>query len=281
VTLCTREGGCLVRRHFDVFYDKDIVRGEKNKNSNTGMMALRLFLDPLRNTGASGLSVLADMAPQVTHLIFSGDTGNGFRGIPMSWFHSTIHRLYGFICEQIPLAPRHAHNDTDAHFAHLNSFFRKLMRVTFLVGASVFAKALTMATNPSLTNQRKLIKRCTVLYHRFTAAEYITVPDWLIKERDGEISVSKLGYFLLSTTSEDGKGDVFEEGIMRVRRNAPESKDDPLLVWDMRYPDQCCQVCSDREVFARLSVRDSLSTTIHTLMSINLHFSEKIFAVSE
>jgi hypothetical protein len=252
-----------------VFYDKDMVPGEKNKNSNTGMMALRLFLDPLRNTGASGLSVLADLAPQVRHLIFTGDTGNGFRGIPMSWFHSTIHHDYGFTCEQIPLAPRHAHNDTDAHFAHLNSFFRKLMRVTFLIGAAVFARALSLATNPNLTNPRKLIKRCTVLYHRFTVSEYITVPDWLIKVREGEISVSKLGYFLFSTTREDGaKGVVFEEGIMRVRRNAPELKsgDDPLLVWDMRHPHQCCQVCSDREVSRTPLCSQPSSPLVHTPM---------------
>jgi hypothetical protein len=241
----------LLRQNFDVFYDKDRVAKETNKNSNTGMMALQLFLDPTRNPANSGRSVLGDLAPAATHLIFSGDTGNGFRGIPMSWYYSTLHRQFGLTCEQIPLAPRHAFNPTDAHFAHLNCFYRKLMRVSYLCGPEEFAKALAMATSPKTTDQRKVIQRCTPVYHRFTVDDYIKPPDWLIKTRDGELSVSKLGYFLYSTTHPDGQeGAVFEEGLMRVRQYADQSAEDPLVVWDMRHPKQCCQICTDRKVLS-------------------------------
>jgi hypothetical protein len=258
VTLVTLRNGALVRQNFDVFYDKDRVFGETNKNANTGMMALRLFVDPDRNPTNTGRSVLGDLAPQVTHLIFSGDTGNGFRGIPMSWYHSTLHRQYGLSCEQIPLCPRHAHNPTDAHFSHLNCFFRKLMRVTILTGPEQFAKALALATDPTSTHQRRLIKRTTVCYHRFLVTEYITIPPWLqTTHPSADLSLMKLGYFLLSTTREDGRGDEFNEGIMRVckyaRAPSPDDPQNPLIVWDMRTPaharDAICQQCCDREVF--------------------------------
>lgn len=257
MTLVTLTNGALVRQNFDVFYDKDRTDGETNKNSNTGMMALRLFVDPDRNPNDTGRSVLGDLAPQVTHLIFSGDTGNGFRGIPMSWYHSTLYREYGLSCEQIPLCPRHAYNPTDAHFSHLNCFFRKLMRVTILTGPEQFAKALALATDPTSINKRRLIKRTTVCYHRFLVAEYIMVPAWLQKTHPAtDLSLNKLGYFLLSTTREDGQGDEFNEGIMRVCKYArtPSRGDpaDPLIVWDMRAPaharDAICQQCSNREV---------------------------------
>ena len=249
VTLVTRlPTGEKLRQNYDVFYKKEYAKGEKNKNSNTGRMALRLFVDPDRNPQGTGRSVLGDLAPEVTHLIFSGDTGNGFRGIPMSWYHSTLYGSYGLTCEQIPLSPRHAHNPTDAHFAHLNHFFRACMRVTHLIGPEQFVRALSMATNSRLTSPRKLIKRTTVVYHRFLISEYIPTPAWLEKTHPSTLSLSKLGYFNLSTTGGDGH----PEGVMRVRKYAKEGvKKDPLVVWDMKKPadgHEICQRCSDREV---------------------------------
>jgi hypothetical protein len=244
--------GERLRQNYDVFYEKEYTKGEKNKNSNTGRMALRMFLDPDRNPRQTGRSVLGDLAPKVTHLIFSGDTGNGFRGIPMSWYHSTLYAAYGLTCEQIPLSPRHAHNPTDAHFAHLNHFFRGCMRVTHLVGPEQFARALSLATDARCQAPRKLIKRTTVVYHRFLSSEYIPTPVWLEKTHPGPLSLSKLGYFLLSTTGDGGQEDLHPEGVMRVRQYAKrDEKTDPLFVWDMRKPapgHEVCQRCSDREV---------------------------------
>jgi hypothetical protein len=35
-------------------------------------------------------SLLQTLVPNVTTLVISGDTGNGFRGMPMAWFHGTL-----------------------------------------------------------------------------------------------------------------------------------------------------------------------------------------------
>jgi hypothetical protein len=125
-TITTVEGGEEKTQHVDIYYDK---KGDDtgNKNSLTGQLALRELLDPAYNDHdqANGRSLLLQLAPKTTHLIISGDTGNGFRGIPMSLYHSSLKRLYGLTVEQIPLPPRHAHNPTDQHLAHLNMFFRK------------------------------------------------------------------------------------------------------------------------------------------------------------
>eukprot|EP00808_Paulinella_micropora_P015890 g41591.t1 len=39
--------------------------------------------------------MLHQLCPNVTHLIFRGDTGNGFRGLPVCWYYSTFYSDFG------------------------------------------------------------------------------------------------------------------------------------------------------------------------------------------
>jgi hypothetical protein len=111
---------------------------------------------------------------KVETLFISGDTGpfhfhstscpmvpphrQRFRGVPVAWFHSTLSAEYGLDVEQVPLSPRRAHSSADRGIARLNKFFRRLMRLTYQRGAQQFTEALKLATDPSLTGPRRLLK---------------------------------------------------------------------------------------------------------------------------
>ena len=162
-------------------------------------------VDPAR--GKEGCSLLHQIVPTATKLILSGDTGllyarpmlntfpfckaTGF--VACLWpglnpgclfiacsacarYHGTLFKSYGLEVEQLPLPPRHAFNASDRLLARLNTFFRRLMRVCFLVGAKQFAECLAAATDPTMTSPQRLIKRCHVLYRNFTQADWIPTP---------------------------------------------------------------------------------------------------------
>jgi hypothetical protein len=181
-TLVWRPNGTKQTHSFNIFYEKkDWPNGTKNKNSSTGRMGLRELVDPACNVeGDYKKSALEDLCAGVTHLILSGDTGNGFRGVPMSYYHTMLWHLHRLVVEQIPLPPRHAWNLTDAQFARLNTFFRKLMRVGFLRGPKQFAEMLRRATDQRCTDARRLIKNCTSRFRIFRPEHNIEVPAHLI-----------------------------------------------------------------------------------------------------
>ena len=105
-----------------LFYEKT---GEKaNKNSQTAQLCLRELVDPCRSPNKNGQSRLtAIVGEEVEDFIAVGDNGNGYRGIPMSFYHNSLFKTAGLTVEQIPLCPSHAYNDSDRHIARLNTYF--------------------------------------------------------------------------------------------------------------------------------------------------------------
>jgi hypothetical protein len=267
-------------RYFNIFYEKlDRPPGEPNKNSNTGRMCLKELLDPACNVESdSKTSVLQELFPGATNLILSGDTGNGFRGLPMSYYHTMLWKPYQLLVELMILPPRHAFNLTDAHLAHLNIFFRKLMRLSFLHGPKEFCEALQRATSPRVMGARKLIKNVIARYRVFYPKDYIRLPKEQMKGKtimkqvnhyqhiyamdikiyniilslyfqNLEFGVMSLGYFNCTVAAADGSGS-FEvvEGIMRVREYADDTLDNnPMMVFNMLSKD-VCQRCSNKAV---------------------------------
>ena len=61
------------------------------------------------------------------HIIFSGDTGNGFRGYEMFKFYSHCWSRYGKRVEHMSRCPRHAENHCDRHIAHIATKARAVM----------------------------------------------------------------------------------------------------------------------------------------------------------
>ena len=161
-------------------------------------------MDPARNNvpACAGKSLLQHLCPGVTHLIFTGDTGNGFRGMPMAWYYSTFYENYGLVVRQVPLPPGHASWLKDSHFSRLWTFSRMLKRLVFLRGSDEFAAALRHATNPQMVAPRRLIKRTTVLRKIFLKQDFIKVPSIYV----GETGIMSVGYMEFSTA--DGKHPV-------------------------------------------------------------------------
>jgi hypothetical protein len=170
----------------------------------------------------------------------------------MAWFHSTLSGEYGLDVEQIPLSPRHAHSSADRGIARLNKFFRRLMRLTYLRGAQQFTEALKLATDPSLTGPRRLLKNISVKHCHFKPHDYITTPqlatctyDTTADGANESIGVMKVGHIVHLPES---------PGVVVVRRYAntsmSESKN-PALLFDLlrRSPaEQMCVPCSNIEV---------------------------------
>jgi hypothetical protein len=258
VALVTRKDEEFQRHHVVIFYDKERPDGEKNKNGNTSRMCMRELVDPDRN-GTKGVSRLREIVGDTNYIIPVSDTGNAFRGIPQCWYYSTFKRRFGLTVECIPLPPRHAHNYSDHLLARLNTFFKRLLQVAFLIGTLAFFEALNQATNPSITGPRRLVKRCTVIYCHFRVRDSIRVPKLVasiveplaIAANPGkpvDLGVMKLGYFMCTVSSPSGEA---LEGVMHVRRfaNTKEKPDaeNPLMVFDMINRD-VCQTCSNRKV---------------------------------
>ena len=131
--------------HFDFFFDqadkkmkgagKSKKDGKAKKDGQTGIYFLREFLDLNRSATENGVSMLQGAFPGIKHLIFSGDTGNGFRAYAMLDELSCVYEKYGYTVELSPLAPGHAWNRTDARIAHMNTFLRLLKARSRVFGA--------------------------------------------------------------------------------------------------------------------------------------------------
>jgi hypothetical protein len=172
----------------------------------------------------------------------------------MAWFHSTLSGKYGLDVEQIPLSPRHAHSSADRGIARLNKFFRRLMRLTYLRGAQQFTEALKLATDPSLTGPRRLLKNISVKHCHFKPHDYITPPllatctfDTTADGAKESVGIMKVGHIRHLPGS---------PGVVVVHRYADTSMSasmNPALVFDLlrRSPgEQMCVSCSNIEVLA-------------------------------
>ena len=81
-------------------------------------------LNPLRSPKKDGVALLKQLYPHGTHVILSGDTGNGYRAYEMLEALSHVFEKFAFTVELIPLGPNHAWNSSDSRIAHLNIFLR-------------------------------------------------------------------------------------------------------------------------------------------------------------
>ena len=167
----------------------------------------------------------------------------------MAWYHGTQLPRFNLHAEQMPLPPRHAFNPSDGMIARLSTFFRRLMRLGYLVGTKHFFDTLLLATNPTMVSKRRLIRNCHILYRKFTPDDYIILPQLTKKSpkdaKGKEIGVMKLAHFLHSKK---------DRGVVLVRQYADSSMSEeanPHLVWDLiRRPagTESCQSCSNRKV---------------------------------
>jgi hypothetical protein len=159
--------------HFDFFFDSANQRqlpgqeGHK-KDGQAGIYFMGELLDKAKHPTRPGeLSMLADLFPKTTHLILSGDTGNGYRAYEMLEELSTITAKHQITIELIPLAPGHAFNRTDTRIAHMNTFIRGILRSSRVIGAKAMASMFSAASDPKQANRRKFLRGKIVLLLTF------------------------------------------------------------------------------------------------------------------
>jgi hypothetical protein len=182
----------------------------------------------------------------------------------MCWYYTTLRLLYGLEVELIPLPPRHAYSCADA-LARLNTFSRKLTRLTYLFGAVQLFTALQKMADPRFTGARRLLKRLTPIFCTWTEEDFIPVPkmiksiDEAVVPPDGSstnsLGAMKLGYFLCTVKTEDGQDGETMEGVVRVAKYGdPKLPNNPVMVFDLLH-DTGCQPCSNRAVSSTLPAR--------------------------
>jgi hypothetical protein len=253
--------------HIDFFFDSgnQQQRGDEaghKKDAKAGIYFLNELVDPKRDpvAPASGglqasVARLRRKYPASTHLILSGDTGNGFRGYEMLDFLSQLQSKFGFTVELIPLAPKHAFNLTDGRIATMNTFLRGVKRVTRVLGAEQMAAAFHACTVGEQVKVRKFMQRCDVFFARVTdvvpeVARNRMMNTALFDPRlnKGKAGVMSLLYFNFSVASADGTAQ-HPAGFARVRPyGATLRMDNPTLLFCWRNDEmkQICQPCSTR-----------------------------------
>ena len=100
------------------------TRPGAKKNGETGIFFIGELLNPLRSPKKDGVALLKQLYPDGTHVILSGDTGNGYRAYEMLEALSHVFEKFAFTVELIPLGPNHAWNSSDSRIAHLNILLR-------------------------------------------------------------------------------------------------------------------------------------------------------------
>ena len=247
------------QEHVDFFFDAANQaqtagqRGAK-KNGKTGIFFLAELLSKERDPKGEGKSLMERICPGVTHLILSGDTGNGYRAYEMLQELSNVFPKYGYSVELIPLGPGHAWNRTDARIAHLNTFFNNHKSKTRLYGARGYAKCLHEASDSTKTNIRKLMHRSYVFFREVVPiqddegkgdlGEQLYHPDF--ERKGGHTGVRGLLYFNFSFFKDDKL--QYMPGYARVRVfGDPEEPDNPTYVysWCKSLSRLMCQTCSD------------------------------------
>lgn len=153
-------------KHIDYFfdaYDKKTGTGHK-KDGEAGIYFLDQLFNPEHGPGNGGVSLIHTLFPNRNSVILSGDTGNGFRAYLMLHFLSTLFVLYGWRCELIPLSPGHAFNQSDARIARINTFMRRVMRKTRVLGAEMTANLMAVACDPTRAKRREYMKNTHVFF---------------------------------------------------------------------------------------------------------------------
>lgn len=250
------------QEHFDFFFDAANQHqardddGSAKKNGKTGIYLLsQLFCKTQAPAGCQGKSLFGYYYPKVTHLLHSGDTGNGFRAYEMLDELSCFKSKYDYSTELIPLCPKHAYNRSDSRIAHMNTFLEKVKSKGRLLGAKEVAEAFHCATDPNRTTKRTFMARCHVFFRAIKKVQtdkgnlgallkspYVT---------NQSVGVRGLLYFDFSFLDKQGRK-VYLEGYARVREYGDEAKSGNrtfVYTWRKDREKQMCQACSDREQF--------------------------------
>jgi hypothetical protein len=241
--------------HYDFLFDAG--PGAK-KDGRTGAF----FLDELFGTETAPEdmdgSLFSVRYPDVTQLVFSGDTGNGYRSYPMLENLSRFCEEHGYQIKLIPLAPGHAWNRTDSRIAHMNTLLNALKRKSRVFGAEEIARAFQLASDPAVSNKRKFMARSYVFFRVVVLAEADRAlranfkPAPHAEAMNGQLGVKSLLYFDFSVKSALNSEDLENPpGYARVREHAnPSMPNNPtfLFTWRKDFCALMCQTCSDLAV---------------------------------
>ena len=253
------------QEHFDYFFNalnsKKADHDGAKKNGSTGVFFLHELFDPKRGppakAGETQKSAFRTRFPDTNELIFSGDTGNGYRAYMMLEEISTMFEKFGLKVELIPLSPGHAWNRTDARIAHMNTFLRSIKRASRIFGAEQVAQAFHLASDPSVARVRKFMARSHVMF-RIVKLEWTPtqIEDFakqkgaVVLDRrlhQGRMGVKGLLYFRFWFTNPDGSV-FYPRGYASVREHGnPDEPGNPTYVyaWRKDLNRLMCQPCSN------------------------------------
>ena len=250
-----------LQENFDFFFDQKQSKSDRDeakarKDGKSGIFFLEEMLDSTKSTLGSEICLFKSIFPDTTHIILSGDTGNGFKGYHMLEKLSNVFQSHGFTVELIPLAPGHAWNKTDARFAHLNKFVDAIKDLSRVFGAEGISKALHAVSSGEYKYKRKFIQRSHIFFRKVKLGESATqiiqskgnkhplVSEDLI---GGKIGVRGLSYFDFSVKDLNGNLQHLP-GYARVREHPdPRRPGNKTFVysWRKELAKDMCQKCSD------------------------------------
>jgi hypothetical protein len=246
--------------HLDIFFDaanQVKKRPGAKKSAQTGIFCWGELLDPAKAPDPDGVCLFSRLFPGKSHLLLSGDTGNGYRAYEMLESLSKMFDTYGFSVELINLPPHHAHNRTDARIAHQNTLLNKIKKRSRIFGAEQAARAFELASSPNLTVRRKFMARSHIFFRVVPPSDPVERKEnkkllgaMLVdaKLETGNTGIRGLLYFDFSVKSENGNLE-HPSGYARVRVHGdPQKRDNPTFVytWRTALLKSMCQWCSNR-----------------------------------
>jgi hypothetical protein len=258
VITCGRE-----QEHFDFFFDaanQVTSRPGAKKNGKTGVFFLKELFSPDRAPAGVVGSVFSSRYPDVTELVFSGDTGNGYRAYEMLEYLSTFEDEHGYKVKLIPLSPGHAYNRTDGRFAHMNTFGNAAKKVARIFGAEELAAAFHLASDPTVATMRKYMARSWVFFRVVVGEDDLDGSEGVYSDfgpsqhsgaMEGILGVKGLLYFDFNVKGIIEGSTQQIPGYARVRAHAdPNLPNNPtfLFTWRKDLQKEMCQSCSDRAV---------------------------------
>ena len=243
------------QEHFDFHFDAanqhhSLARGDgpgHKKDGEAGIYFLGALLDKKRWPGNadSDKALLQHVFPGATHILLSGDTGNGFRAYEMLDELSSVLRRYGYFVELMPLGPGHAYNRTDARLARQNTFLAKLTRESRVFGSRQIAEAFRIAASGGVA-QRKFMDRSHIFYADVPVnlQRAASSKSWVTMGKG--LGVRGLAYFRFYRD-----GVALPDGCAIVREYGDPTRSgniDRLYCWRPADAKLLCQQCSNREV---------------------------------
>ena len=258
------------QEHFDFFFDQAQSKDDDTnakKNGQSGIYFLREMLDPTRlqgelaildgsNPSSAGTCRFGYFYNECTHIILSGDTGNGYRAYEMLEELSTVHAKYAYFVKLMPLAPAHAWNRTDARIARMNEMLRIAKAKTRIFGAKGMANLFYAASHHKSSKAKKHVARCHIFFRKPVfdkaaaqekkknlGAHLRTSELW-----NGHIGVRGLLSFDFAVLDQNGKKH-HPAGYATVREHTDAKREGNkpfVYTWRKDLSKLICQPCSDR-----------------------------------